>query len=370
MEHRLAPLHLLPPPADTPWTGAFVDLERGSISRRHGESITVGLPLFWYDPPWYQVTLSQADNISVAVGELGVLVSALRSDLSGPGSESVFHSGREVPSDESDKPELRRYSRMVPYRPERYGFVVKDFDACNIIDLRLTMPRDVTGRFAYSPAQIQRWESAPSTAPVAGGGWVPAATFPPDVESIDHLGSKVRQLRRLADSAAIFLSIGPFRTGAELPKLLAAEPDGVILRLDEIQLDGLELATLTHRMRVMMDQQHCESLPLWVVPGAITPDDAVKLVALGASAIAIDSWCNPLIDLTRESQSGSSRDPRPGNVKHEYDPRWGDFARDNLEDLTERFLGLFEALHSIEPGERLGSFNSSWAKALGIHGLR
>ncbi len=372
-KHRLAPLHLLPPTVNTPWTGVQVDSQRGTIARQHGEALPLPLPLFWYDPPWYQVTLEQADNLAVAVGELDILVTAMRSDLSAPHHEPVFHAGRTVDSSAANEESTRRrYRRIVPYRSERYGLTVTDFDHADIVDLRLIMARDVSGRFAYSPAQIQRWEAAPATAPVAGGGWVPAATFPPDVVSIDHLDSKVRQLRRLANSAAVFVSMGPYRMADELPKLLASQPDGLILRLDEIQLEGLELAAITRRARQMMNTENHSHVPLWVVPGVITPDDAVKLVTLGASAVAVDGWCNELIDLTRQSQPSkpTSHPATPSDKPHEYDPRWGDFAREHLGELTERFRGLYESLCSVSESDRLGSFNATWAKTLGVHGLR
>ncbi|GAA5508371.1 hypothetical protein [Novipirellula caenicola] len=370
LNHRLAPLHLLPPPVFTPWTGALVNSHRGSISRKQGQDIPLPLPLFWYDPPWYQITMEQADNLAVAVGELDILVTAMHRDLSAPQTESIFHAGRQIEPDDSGKsPTHRRYRRIVPYRSERYGLTVTDFDDADVVDLRLMMARDVSGRFAYSPAQIQRWEAAPATSPVAGGGWVPAATFPPDVASMEHLKSKIDQIRRLSESAAVFVSMGPFRMGDELPKLLAAEPDGLILRLDEIQLEGLELAAITRRARQMMNAEKCSDMPLWVVPGTITPDDAVKLVALGASAVAIDDWCNNLIMQTRDSQPATTAAATSG-AAHQYDPRWGDFVKDHLGELTDRFLGLFESLQSVSENERLGSFSGTWANVLGVQGLR
>ncbi|TWU35941.1 hypothetical protein [Novipirellula artificiosorum] len=370
MNHRLSPLHFLPPPVNTAWTGALLNPARGVLSRRHGEDIAMPLPLFWYDPPWYQITTDQADNLAVAVAEMDVLVAAMRSELAGPASESIFHSGRAIEADVAATPDItRRYPRILPYRSERYGLMSEDFDDCTILDLRLIMPRDLSGRFAYSPAQLQRWEATPATAPVAGGGWIHAATFPPDVVSMQHLASKIEQLRRLASSAAIFVSMGPYRMEEELPLLLAAKPDGLILRLDEILLDGLELAVLTRRAREMMDAHDAPSLPLWVVPGEITADDAVKLVALGASAVAIDAWCNALIEQTQVAQSESTTG-YVSDSPHQYDPRWCEFARDQIGELTSRFLGLFESLQSVARDERLGSLSSSWVKNLGVRALR
>ena len=381
MNHRLKPLHLLPPPASTPWTGVPINPEKGQIDRRVGESLPLDLPLFWYDPHWYHVTTDQADNLAIAVGSLDVVIAAMASDLSGPSSRSMFHSEAKemLTRTDADSDELHQdagvgggnpFPRIVPYRPERYGLSVADFDDAFLVDVRLWMPRDVSGRFAFSPAQIQRWEASPSSEPIAGGGWVPAATFPPDVVSMDHLSSKLAQLRRLSPSAALFVSMGPYRMIDELPKLLAAQPDGLILRLDETLLDGLELAALTHRARQMMIAEKQPQLPLWVVPGEVTPDDAVKLIALGASAVAIDAWCNPLVEETQQSQSESGVEKPIDESEHQYDPRWGDFASDHIGDSIERFRGLHESLANVSAKEQLGSFSATWAKTLGVRALK
>ncbi|TWT81882.1 hypothetical protein CA13_33370 [Planctomycetes bacterium CA13] len=369
MKQRLSPLHLLPPPTNTPWTGGSLNPVRSEIRRKFGASVPLPLPLFWYDPPWHEVTADQADNLAVGVGELGVLVAALRSDLAGPDCEPVFHSGRDSESvDGEDTTVHRSYPRMLPYRSERYGLTVGDFDGSSVVDLRLSIQRDVSGRFAYSPSQIQRWEATPTTSPVAGGSWVPAATFPPDVVSIEHLETKVEQLRRLVDSAAVFISLGPYRLEKELPAIVATHPDGIILRLDEISLEGLELAALTRRARYVMDAAKANTVPLWVVPGKVSPDDAVKLIALGASAVAVDSWCNELIHethMTGKDATLSYSSP----TSHQYDPRWGEFAKGKLGERIQRVEGLFESLQSVANNERLGSLSATWAKTLGVLAL-
>ena len=33
-----------------------------------------------------------------------------------------------------------------------------------------------------------------------------------------------------------------------------------------------------------------ETMPLWIVPGALSTSDAAKLIGLGATAVAIDAW--------------------------------------------------------------------------------
>ncbi len=251
--------------------------------------------------------------------------------------------------------------RIVPYRPERYGLSPRDFDNATIIDVRLMMTRDVSGRFAYSPEQIARWEATPDDAPLAGGGWVPAATFPPDVESLEQLGSKFDQLRRLAPGAAIFASMGPYRLEDELPGIVMAKPDGLILRLDEVFLEGLQLAALTHRARSLMDQSDAKELPLWIVPGDITPDDAAKLIALGAEGIGIDSWCDPIIDMSLTSNDSYGYSRRPDMEA---------LVTEDLPGKIERFAGLYLSLQRVPKQERLGSFSDSWANTLRVLALK
>ena len=358
-EDRLAQLYLLPPKVTTPWTGAEGLSVRSSIARKGCTPLTLNLPLFWYDPPWYLLPTQLADELAVAVAQLGVMVSAMSSDLVPPSTAPMlFADQTSEPSeseDEDDEPIVHEPTflpRMVPYRPERYGLSPGDFDHSWLIDVRLMMSRDASGRFAYSPDQIARWEATPDDQPLAGGGWVPAATFPPDVNSIEQLANKFDQLRKLAPSAAVFASMGPYRLADEIPAIIKAGPDGLIVRLDEVALDGLQLAALTRRARHFMNEAGGKKLPLWLVPGQISADDAVKLVALGASAIGIDSWCDPLLHQCQPS--GYSRPPVE-NIVYE-----------GLTSRIDRFTGLYLSLQRVKKKERLGSFRMTWANTLGV----
>lgn len=340
------------------------------IARADGVDVTIDLPLFWYDPPWCHVASERADILATAVGLSNVLVSAMRSDLAGPDREPKFHA-QERRDAEHDEAEGSRVAidRIVPYRPERYGLSVADLDSAKVIDVRLTMTRDAFGRFAFSPSQIERWEATPTSEPLAGGGWVPAATFPPDVVSIKHLSQKFDQLRRLSPQAAVLASIFPYRIEEELPDILAAQPDGLILRLDEMTLDGLQLAAVTQRARKMMNEAGASSVPLWIVPGAITPDDAVKLISLGASAIAVDDWCDPLVaEAAQLQQSTFSRlgysAPSHGDEEYLYQ-----LAQHQLTTRIERFKGLTQSLRRVPPTQRLGSYDTTWARTLDVKPL-
>ena len=91
MNDRLAKLYFLAPPANTPWKGPGRDWVHPVIERADGGKIDVGLPLFWHDPRWYRLAADRSDSLAVAVGAIGVLVSALRSDLRSPDGTSSFH---------------------------------------------------------------------------------------------------------------------------------------------------------------------------------------------------------------------------------------------------------------------------------------
>jgi hypothetical protein len=370
-QERLSQLFLLPPPTNTAWSGAGEETFARSIGRRGRPPVSVALPLFWYDPPWCGMPAPEAQKMAIVAGQQGVMVSAMRSDLGHAEGASPFH-GDLLEEPAADPPTASETAegagplrRLMPYRPERYGLTVRDFDDAAVIDVRLMMSRDPSGRFAYSPAQLERWEATPKGEPVSGGGWVPTATFPPDVRSMRHLAGKFNQLRSLAPSAAVFVSINAFRLHEDLPGVLAAGPDGLILRLDDVPLGGLELAELTRRARHLIDEHGSESVPLWIVPGEVTPDDVVKLLALGASAVAIDRWCESLINAAERSPAASlaSNLRRSTTVVPKY---LADLAAYQLGPLIERVEGLCHSLGRVRPGDRLGSFNDEWADTLGV----
>ena len=351
---KLKQLCLLPPPTDAPWAGAVEQSIKTYVAKEDGSSVELKVPLFWYSPQWHDFSVGVANQVAFRATQWSFPVTALRSELSGPESQSAIHTATSNEDGDGSSSPLR----IVPYRPERYGLSPEDFDDAAVIDVRLSLARDATGRFAYSPAQLQRWEATPPDQPLAGGGWVPAATFPPDVDSFEQLASKLRQLRSLSPSAAVFLSINPFRLAEELPKALSSKPDGIILVMNDTELEGLQLAALTHRTRRLMELSGAADMPLWIVPGAVTADDAVKLVALGASAVAIDGWTDEIY--RRLSQSNRNESAAPSEMEII------DAVDDSIGDYVDRFIGLYLSLQRVDPEGRLGSFSASWAKALGV----
>lgn len=358
MEERLAPLCLLPPPSGTPWSGARPQSPATDIIGSGGVTLRLELPLFWYAPRWHRLPLEMADPLALGVTARGLAVAALRSELSSSDHEPLLcHGGGDQPPP----------PRIVPYRPERYGLTVRDFDDAAIVDVRLTLIRDETGRFAYPPEQIARWESTPGDRPLAGGGWVPAATFPPDVPGLEHLGRKLDQIRGLAPSAAVFLSVIPCRIDDELPRLLAANPDGIVMRLDPFHLDGLQLASFTRRARRLLVRHGAESLPLWIVPGPVSPCDAVKLIALGASAVAVDAWCAPLRQRAADLRPKTSFQYTLG--PEVIAARMEELLDAQLAEPLRQFTGWYLSLDRDAAWETLGSFSATWSKTLGVRPL-
>lgn len=356
MTDRLRNLTLLPPPSDTAWTGAPADPFPLEITRGEKPALQLACPLFWYDPPWHRVAREIADRLAVDIAERGVTVAALRSDLSLPDEEPDFHAA-------STADRMQPLPRIVPYRPERYGFCQHDFDGATIMDVRLCLQRDPQGRFAYSAEQIERWEATPEDKPLAGGSWVPAASFPPDVQSMQRLAGKLDQLRDLAPQAATFISIGPYRLAQELPAIVDAKPDGVVIRCDQCDLSGLQLTSLVRTARNMVGGCGVPRLPLWIVPGPISPEDVAKLIALGASGVAIDDWCQAMIEQLDPSQSDSPRfSPRVGPTQAQLQ----ELVDEYLDTAMDHVRGLLHSTTYAAGDQRIGSFDPHWASVLGV----
>lgn len=356
---RLSHLHLLPPAAQGVW--AYNPLHSAAKQIRRTDSLVVPIerPLFWYEPPWITLQPEIADALACAVAQHDVIVSALRSDLTSESEPPFFFQPRDGETDPASDTH-RHLPRMTPYRIERYGLSPSDFDHTRVIDVRLSPSRDSSGRFAYTTDQMNRWERPSEDHPIAGGGYVAGGTFPNDIVSLKQARIKLDQLRRLSPRAAIFVSIGPFRLEDELGAALIAAPDGVILRIDQPEFEGIQIAAFVRKAREVMIQKGHADLPLWIVPGDITPADVAKLIALGASAVAIDRWCDRLVDAIHQA------DPNPRydrSIFHELP----DLAARMLWNDIDTVLGWVSAItpDSTVP-QRLGTFHPRWAQACGV----
>lgn len=324
--------------------------------RRDQTAVQIEVPLFWYEPPWIRLPTELAGQLASAVANLDVTVSALERDVSDDtNSGSLF-----LPIESDDEGVAPQFlPRMTPYRAERYGFSPTDFDHTRIIDVRLSSSPDASGRLAYSPEQMERWEQTPTDAPIGGGGYVVASSFPADVVSLKQARIKLDQLRKLAPTAAVFVSIGPYSLEDEIAAALVSNPDGIIVRIDQPEIEGIQLAALVHRARELMNQRLSADTPLWIVPGEISPRDAAKLIALGASAVAIDAWCNPLIDLLQDTIRESRYD-------HSVFQQIPALAAEHLWDDIDRVIGLVSSITpQATPAQTLGTYHPRWAKACG-----
>ncbi len=265
---------LLPPPLGIRWKGAATT----RITETPDGQRAAPWPLFWYDPPWHHVAPAVAQQIAAAVDRLRIPVAALGRDF---GLDDLSTAGLQF--------------GCVPYRPDRYGLTAEDLDAADTIDIRLARVRDEWGRFAYSSAQVQRWLDREDVAVS-----IPAPGWPAELTEVAELAGKLHQLRQLNPAATCAISIPPYRLPAELPGVAAVRPDVVILRMDDSdEIVGNHLARIVAQARALLEQASLSgpsTVALWLVlPNAPTPDDCAKLFALGANAIAIDWWCQPLI---------------------------------------------------------------------------
>ena len=359
---RLSTLHLLPPAAPGVWSCNPLHAVERVIQRGDGTRVSIDLPLFWYDPPWVNLDAEIASALAAAVAEMDVMVSALHSDVTadlGANRETpAFFKALESSPGAGVAP--RYLPRMMPYRIERYGVWPEDFDQARIVDVRLSPSRDASGRYAYSPTQMKRWERPSDDAPIAGGGFVAGGTFPTDIVSLPQAQIKLNQLRRLSPTAAVFVSIGPYRLDDEIGAALVAKPDGIILRMDLPEFEGIQLAALVRRARkVLADKDHA-SMPLWVVPGEVSPSDVAKLIALGASAVAIDAWCNRLIGDIVEINP----DPRyDRSIFHELP---GMVSRHLWEDIDAVIGRVSAIVPDSDVAQRLGTYHPRWAQACGV----
>ena len=242
--------------------------------------------LFWDDPPWDYVDATTAQSIYHRVGSLPIAVSALGSHIG------------EVNRTVQDGDDAMFEHRIVPYRAERYGLAAEDIRDAGTIDLRIGFNGAFDRSRAYSENERRRLGLSDTD-----GDW-PAAGLPVECRTMKDVALKVRQLRELGDvlssgatdAMRIHVSLSAACLADHLKDVVAWNVDGLTIRADDEAWSGVPLAAMVRRLRTDLDQADRDEVALWLVPPATTPDeDLAKLVALGASAVAIDHWCDPLI---------------------------------------------------------------------------
>lgn len=241
-----------------------------SIAKATGDAVELPRPFFWFDAAWHSLAIEQAENLAKEMAAGGIVVAALHRDLS--------------QSDDSDASTFPL--RMAPHRCDRAGWSYRDCQSAAIIELRMMPSRDSSGRFAYHTTQLARWRNRdPNESTDEDQG--DAMTFPPDWQSLDDMAVKVVQLRRLSD-AAIFVSFDTSARAHMLPAALAAGVDGVIAIVD-----GDPVETITRCREMIAQSQSTHPPALWIATKQrISPEDAVKCFALGASGLAVDALCD------------------------------------------------------------------------------
>ncbi|TWT55921.1 hypothetical protein CA85_47330 [Allorhodopirellula solitaria] len=345
------------------------------LSRQVGAPVLFPLPLFWDTPPWHTWPPLVAEAIFLAMQSRGLLVSALESELgrnnpltdlsesesSDDPSAAAQHSQREPTDSELGIP------RMLPYRNERYGLADVDFDHAMAVDMQLSPRRDHSGRFAYSAMQLGRWEATPEDQPLSGGGWIPAMTLPPDVSELGNLSSKVAQLRVLAPDAAIVISVTPEWIDDHLADLIAARPDAILIRLGQIRMTGVAFAQFTQRLVSRVET--IQKVPIWLAPpkslgkNTLGVADSVKTIALGASAIAVDSWLENAIEEFNEIPPPSSFTADPlRTVTADVE----EILSRRLDPDLDHFTGMLSTLVHEQPRDLLGTFDPEVAELLNL----
>jgi hypothetical protein len=249
-----------------------------------------------------------------------------------------------------------------------------DFDAAEVVELRLTLPRDEDGRYAYSTQQIHRWEAkspdsfatdrVQSDAATITSRCVPAASFPPDVESLDQLSIKIQQLRVLSGGAAVVVSMTPYRINQELPTILSQQPDGVLLRCTENHFPAFQIAKATVQAAKIIDQP---SMPIWIHAPGISPTDAVKLMHLGASGVSVDAWCDPIVDHVAETMKlGQHMPTMSEQIRQVTESRIDDVVEHMLMPYLDEFRGYSDSIAGLPKDSRFAATDPTWSESLGL----
>lgn len=333
MKERLEPLVFVPAPLEhaavkhRPPSPIWRIAEQANTPADATSESKLALPsrLFWCDPPWYRYENSLASMIAIAVANFGVTVAATKWDLSTKSEITRFHD-----QDSANNHGITARSRMLPYRPERFGIALEDFDNVSAIDVRLLPERDQSGVPFFDVAKVAHYGAMSSDETQTEPQALPSLTIPPDISGIDQLDGKLKQLRSLSPNAAIFVSILPHRLSTDLPVVAAQSLDGLILRCDESSISGLGLI-MSLSKAISLLSIHSPRLPVLLAPGSISVSDAIKLHRLGASAVAIDSWCDEVL----EGVDDLLGQPAAGRVVNQN--AINQIAEHHLADRIERF---------------------------------
>ncbi|XZE54010.1 hypothetical protein SH139x_005792 [Planctomycetaceae bacterium SH139] len=260
--------------------------------------VALPLPLIAYDLPWCERPPEVARYVADNLDGLGVSVAGLQSE---------FH---HTDDEQADSPSPLQLT-ICPYRAERFGLHFDDLANARIIDIRLTLPRQVqTGLPRYSANTMRRWDQRAARMAdraMQAFGDLDALCWPPDVAEVGKLGGKVEQLRALNPTALVAVSIEAYRAATDLARILPAKPDLICLRADRWPADqAVAFLQVVAATADRLQQVESSAVKLAVIPPPDTDEqDIVKLLALGADLVAIDHWCRDLITPAKRRQSSA-----------------------------------------------------------------
>lgn len=90
------------------------------------------------------------------------------------------------------------------------------------------------------------------------------------------------------------------------------------------------------------------------------------MTALGANAVAIDSWCQELVSEVTEAQQNAASTSGYSSLSAPKTQDWVDWVEEELSRHIEQFDGLMHAMVYQSPEARLATLSVDWASKLSI----
>lgn len=343
-EPCLSDLRLAPPPIDRfvrPPGQSHLEVPLGLAK----STARASLPFFWHDPPWHLAKPQHARAVAGAVAGGGVTIGMAERDLGE--DETVTSAGvegnRGKGNGEDGRAGAESWSRMAIQRPDRAGWTFDDCVSSRVIEIRLGQHRSVGVGCRYEPERYARWHPVSVTGP--DGPLTPIPLwFPPEWSGLPMLGSQVAQLRSLSD-AAIYVSCDESHVDRVLPAVLDGEADGILVRFHD---DPVALLWRCRQILAAKPEPHPR---VWISGPALEIEDMVKCFALGASAVAIDAWCDGWLTGTEYARlfpTGAGSFPMEALVGKTQQQRFVESIRNQIDVWRESLSGVLQRVGVAE----------------------
>ncbi|MEM6981012.1 MAG: hypothetical protein AAF539_15230 [Planctomycetota bacterium] len=315
--------------------------QRNQISAASGADHTNGSMLLWRHPPWTSWPTDLAAAVARQLDRRGIGFEALRVELG------------------DWQPEQSTTHRITPYRHDRYGLSDNDFDDTRLIQWQLSTRSELETQWWYDRDRLMRYEQA--DAPEPANLVLPSMAFAPDVADPNAIGKKLEQLKQLSQSS-VGITVDDDDFNSYQPIITQCGADVITW----VRPNGIETADafLHALMRFRKSIQTCDAKarPLWFVDTRypnLAIIDVIKLVSLGATAVAIDAWFNPVL---AELQAISVQSPY-----HTPSPEQWDTSTDEIFSRTiDATLDDLIALQPVLQLGRLGCRDAAQATAWGL----